>query len=168
MQLTTSRTWNMYCWPNPYSLAFVCCAILQQPQILWPNYDQLLTLTGKGTCISHGYLSVFVGSHGRAYKRNLVRSIKQDFFLLCRDLHRKWIFWRWKRILKQRMYATSCVDNVWKDTPFNDVTVSRWPERATSVAVLGVLLTNSCLGIKWAYSHSHRLSRGKTVLGIPL
>jgi len=41
--------------------------------------------------------------------------------------------------------------------PITDVTVSRRPKRATPAAVLGVLLTNSRLGIRGGYSHGHRL-----------
>ena len=43
-------------------------------------------------------------------------------------------------------------------TRFTDVKVSRRPKRATSVAVIRVLLTNSRLGIRGGYSHGHRLS----------
>ena len=38
------------------------------------------------------------------------------------------------------------------------MTVSRRPKRATSAAVLGVLLVKSRLGIRGGYSHGHRLS----------
>ena len=63
-------------------------------------------------------------------------------------------------ILRRIVYriCTTALTECAPCSPFNNVTVSRRPKRATSAAVLGVLLTSTCLGGKWVYSHSHGLS----------